>query len=303
MKKPVLIIMAAGMGSRYGGMKQIDPVDGQGHILMDFSLYDARRAGFEKVIFIIKRENERLFREAVGDRVSRQMEVSYAFQELSALPDGFAVPEGRVKPWGTGHAVLAAMDQVDGPFAVINADDYYGPKAFSLIYDYLSAQPENGTGYAMVGYILKNTVTENGHVARGICRTDNEGMLQGITERTMIMKTASGTAYSEDGGAVWTDISPESLVSMNMWGFTAVMMRELKARFPVFLEKTLREDPVKGEYFLPFVVDELLKEGRAQVKVLRTPDKWYGMTYREDRQAVREAIEGLKKQGLYPREF
>ena len=296
--------MAAGMGSRYGGMKQIDPVDDQGHIIMDFSLFDARRAGFEKVIFIIKRENEKAFREAVGDRIARQMQVAYAFQELTDIPEGFEVPEGRVKPWGTGHAVLAARDIIDGPFAVINADDYYGPQAFSLIYDRLcSCDDDDKYRYAMVGYVLKNTVTENGHVARGVCQTDENGMLEGIVERTMIIKTATGTAYSEDQGQTWTEISPESLVSMNMWGFTASMMKELKERFPAFLKQGIEQNPLKCEYFLPFVVDELLKEGKAEAKVLRTEDKWYGMTYKEDKQTVIDAVSRFKKEGLYPEEF
>ena len=304
MKKPVLVIMAAGMGSRYGGMKQIDPVDEQGHIIMDFSIYDAKRAGFEKVIFIIKRENEQIFREAVGDRVSRTMETAYAFQELTNIPEGFEVPEGRVKPWGTGHAILSAADLIDGPFAVINADDYYGPQAFSLIYDQLcNHEDDERYQYAMVGYVLKNTVTENGHVARGVCQIDESGLLQGITERTMIIKTATGTAYSEDKGQTWTDISPDSLVSMNMWGFTGSFMKELKDRFPAFLEKGLKSDPVKCEYFLPFVVDELLKEGKAQAKVLPTKDKWYGVTYKEDKQTVVDAIKRLKAEGLYPEVF
>ena len=296
--------MAAGMGSRYGGMKQIDPVDDQGHIIMDFSLFDARRAGFEKVIFIIKRENEKAFREAVGDRIARQMQVAYAFQELTDIPEGFEVPEGRVKPWGTGHAVLAARDIIDGPFVVINADDYYGPQAFSLIYDRLcSCDDDDKYRYAMVGYVLKNTVTENGHVARGVCQTDENGMLEGIVERTMIIKTATGTAYSEDQGQTWTEISPESLVSMNMWGFTASMMKELKERFPAFLKQGIEQNPLKCEYFLPFVVDELLKEGKAEAKVLRTEDKWYGMTYKEDKQTVIDAVSRFKKEGLYPEEF
>ncbi len=304
MKKPVLVIMAAGMGSRYGGMKQIDPVDDRGHIIMDFSLFDARRAGFEKVIFIIKRENEEAFRKAVGDRVAGKMETAYAFQELGDIPEGFTVPEGRVKPWGTGHATLSARDLIDGPFAVINADDYYGPQAFSLIYDYLSTHEDDDKyRYAMVGYILKNTVTDNGHVARGVCSIDGNGLLQGITERTMIIKTPTGTAYSEDKGATWTEISPESLVSMNMWGFTASMMKELKERFPDFLRKGLETDPLKCEYFLPFVVDELLHEGKAEASVLRTEDKWYGMTYKEDKQTVVDAIRGFKEAGLYPDEF
>lgn len=298
--KPVLIVMAAGMGSRYGGLKQIDPVDEDGHIIMDFSLYDAAKAGFEKVIFVIKRENEQIFRDTVGSRAAQRMEVAYAFQDLDDLPDGFSVPEGRVKPWGTGHAVLAARSLVSGPFAVINADDYYGSEAFSLLYDYLTTHSDDSVArYAMVSYILKNTLTENGHVARGVCTSDENGYLKDITERTRIIKTADGAAYSEDEGATWVPISPETPVSMNFWGFSAGFMKELEARFPVFLESALKENPLKGEYFLPFVVDELLKEGKATARMLTTSRKWYGVTYREDRPALTAALRELKEKGEY----
>ena len=301
MKKPVLVIMAAGMGSRYGGLKQIDPVDPQGQIIMDFSLYDARKAGFEKAVFIIKKENEALFRECVGDRVSRYMDVAYVFQDIENIPEGYEVPEGRVKPWGTGHAVLSCIDEVDGPFAVINADDYYGSKAFQLIYDYLiTHEDDEKFRYTMVGYILKNTLTENGHVARGICQVDENGFLADIHERTRIIKTETGAAYTEDDGKTWIPVSPESLVSMNMWGFSASILSMLKEKFPDFLEENLKKNPMKCEYFLPFVVDELLKEGRATVQVLKTEDRWYGVTYQEDKETVVNAIQMLKNQGIYP---
>ena len=301
MKKPVLVIMAAGMGSRYGGLKQIDPVDPQGQIIMDFSLYDARKAGFEKAVFIIKKENEALFRECVGDRVSRYMDVAYVFQDIENIPEGYEVPEGRVKPWGTGHAVLSCIDEVDGPFAVINADDYYGSRAFQLIYDYLTAHEDDDKfRYTMVGYILKNTLTENGHVARGICQVDENGFLADIHERTRIIKTETGAAYTEDDGKTWIPVSPESLVSMNMWGFSASILSMLKEKFPDFLEENLKKNPMKCEYFLPFVVDELLKEGRATVQVLKTEDRWYGVTYQEDKETVVNAIQMLKNQGIYP---
>ena len=301
MKKPVLVIMAAGMGSRYGGLKQIDPVDPQGHIIMDFSLYDAKKAGFEKAVFIIKKENEALFRECVGDRVSRYMDVAYVFQDIENIPEGYEVPEGRVKPWGTGHAVLSCIDEVDGPFAVINADDYYGSRAFQLIYDYLTTHEDDDKfRYTMVGYILKNTLTENGHVARGICQVDENGFLVDIHERTRIIKTETGAAYTEDDGKTWIPVSPESLVSMNMWGFSASILRMLKEKFPDFLEENLKKNPMKCEYFLPFVVDELLKEGRATVQVLKTEDRWYGVTYQEDKETVVNAIQMLKNQGIYP---
>ena len=301
MKKPVLVIMAAGMGSRYGGLKQIDPVDGQGHIIMDFSLYDAKKAGFEKVIFIIKRENEADFRQAIGDRVSRKMEVAYVFQELDNLPRGYQVPEGRVKPFGTGHAVLSCIQEVDGPFAVINADDYYGRHAFEMIYQFLSSHTDDDKyRYTMVGYILENTLTENGHVARGVCVTDESGYLQGIHERTHIEKRGDVTAYTEDDGATWVTIPEGSTVSMNMWGFSASMLRELQERFPRFLDENLKKNPLKCEFFLPSVVGELLDEGKATVQVLKSADKWYGVTYKEDKAVVVEAIARMKAEGLYP---
>ena len=244
MKKPVLVIMAAGMGSRYGGLKQIDPVDKEGHIIMDFSLFDAKRAGFEKVIFIIKKENEDSFREAVGNRMAKYMEVSYVFQDINNIPEGFEVPEGRVKPWGTGHAVLSCIDEIDGPFAVINADDYYGRHAFEAIYNYLSEHEDDKYRYAMVGYLLKNTVTDNGHVARGICTTNEEGELVNITERTRIEKRDGKIAFTENDGETWENLPEDTLVSMNMWGFTRSILDELKAEFPQFLKKGLTENPI-----------------------------------------------------------
>ena len=228
MKKPVLVIMAAGMGSRYGGLKQIDPIDSDGHIIIDFSIYDAVRAGFEKVIFIIKRENEQIFRKTIGKRAEGLMEVAYVFQELENIPDGFTVPEGRIKPWGTGHAVLSCIDILNGPFAVINADDYYGPEAFKMIYDYLTTHEDDSRyRYTMVGYRLGNTLTENGHVSRGVCTVDSKGYLTGICERTYIVMTPDGAAYSEDDGQTLIPISPDERVSMNMWGFSASFMAEL----------------------------------------------------------------------------
>lgn len=301
MKKPVLVIMAAGMGSRYGGLKQIDPVDEQGHIIMDFSLYDAKKAGFEKVVFIIKKENEADFRERIGNRMEKHMDVAYVFQKLENLPEGFEVPEGRVKPFGTGHAVLSCFDEIDGPFAVINADDFYGRNALKMIYEYLASHEDDEKyRYAMVGYTLKNTLTENGHVARGICEVDGNGFLQGITERTHIEKTDSGAAYTEDDGNTWVEVSPESTVSMNMFGFTKSMLQELKDRFPEFLQKNLQTNPLKCEYFLPSVVGELLKEEKATVKVLRSTDRWYGVTYKEDKAVVEDAVRKMKHEKIYP---
>ena len=305
MNKPVLIVMAAGMGSRYGGLKQIDPVDEQGHIIMDFSVYDAMRAGFEKVIFIIKKENEADFRAAIGDRVSRKIEVAYVFQDLQNLPEGYSVPEGRVKPWGTGHAILSCIEEVDGPFTVINADDYYGVGAFQMAYDFLSKEQDemDGYKYMMVGYRLENTLTDNGHVARGVCLTDEEGNLKGIVERTRIEKKDGGAAFTEDDGKTWTPLAMDATVSMNMWGFSKSLLKELQDRFAPFLDQNLAQNPLKCEYFLPFVVDELLTEGKASAKVFTTADKWYGVTYKEDKPVVVDAIRRMKEEGLYPEEF
>ena len=301
MKKPVLVVMAAGMGSRYGGLKQIDPIDKEGHIIMDFSIYDAVRAGFEKVVFIIKKENESDFKAAIGDRISRIVEVAYVFQDLYNLPEGYEVPEGRVKPWGTGHAIMSCIGQVDGPFVVINADDYYGSHAFQMIYDFLTTHTDDEKyHFTMVGYKLENTLTENGHVARGVCVTDENGYLQGIHERTRIEKRGDGAAYTEDDGATWVTIPEGSTVSMNMWGFSAALLKELEARFPAFLDKALAENPMKGEYFLPSVVGELLDENKADVQVLKSMDKWYGVTYKEDKPVVVNAIRAMKAEGKYP---
>ena len=301
MKKPVLVIMAAGMGSRYGGLKQIDPVDEYGHMIIDFSLYDAKQAGFEKVVFIIKKENEEIFKEVIGSRIAEYMEVAYVFQDLQNIPEGFTVPEGRVKPWGTGHAVLSCIDIVDGPFAVINADDYYGRKAFQVIYDYLASHEDDDKyRYTMVGYRLENTVTDNGHVARGICTTNEAGELIAIHERTRIEKHADGIAYTEDEGATWTTVPGNTLVSMNMWGFTESILKELQKHFPAFLEKGIRENPLKCEYFLPEVVSGLLADGKATVAVLSSSDKWYGVTYKEDKPVVVAAIRSIKDRGIYP---
>lgn len=305
MKQPVLVVMAAGMGSRYGGLKQIDPIDEYGNIIMDFSIYDAIRAGFRKVVFIIKKENEESFRAAIGDRIAKQIETAYVFQDLNNIPEGFKIPQDRVKPWGTGHAVLSCIGTVDGPFAVINADDYYGSKAFKLAYDFLANAKEDDKQYQymMVGYQLEKTLTENGHVARGVCVTDEDSHLVKINERTRIEKRGDETAYTEDDGATWTVIPQGSTVSMNMWGFSESILEELHARFRAFLEENLEKNPLKCEYFLPFVVDELLNEGRATVKVLKTDDRWYGVTYKEDKPQVVAAIRALKDQGLYPQKL
>lgn len=304
MKKPVLVIMAAGMGSRYGGLKQIDPIDQQGHIIIDFSIYDAIQAGFEKVVFIIKKENEADFKACIGDRMEKHVQVEYVYQNLDDLPEGYSVPEGRVKPFGTGHAILSCFGVVDGPFAVINADDYYGKNAYKMIYDYLATHADDDKyRYAMVGYVLENTLTENGHVARGVCVTDENQYLTGINERTRIEKRPEGAAYTEDDGATWVTIPEGSTVSMNLWGFSESLLPELKNRFSKFLDENLDKNPLKCEYFLPSVVNELLDEGKATVEVLKSLDKWYGVTYKEDKEYVMQAIQNLKDQGLYPEQL
>lgn len=301
MKKPVLVIMAAGMGSRYGGLKQIDSVDEQGHIIIDFSIYDAIQAGFEKIIFIIKKEIEKDFKEKIGDRIAKLVEVEYVYQEVEKLPEGFALPEGRQKPWGTGHAILCCRDVIDGPFAVINADDYYGVGAFRMIYNaLLQVQEKDACSCVMVGYVLENTLTENGSVSRGVCEVDEKGYLQGIVERTKIQKCSGGAEFSEDGGATWQPIAADSTVSMNLWGFQASVMEEVSASFERFLKEEVPANPLKSEFFLPSVVQQMLEAGKASVRVLRTEDKWFGVTYREDKEKVVEAIAQLKRKGNYP---
>lgn len=298
MKEPVLVVMAAGMGSRYGGLKQIDPVTDKGEIILDFSLYDAMMAGFKKVVFVIKEENLEDFKALVDDKAGKHMEVVYAFQKLDDLPAGYEVPAGRVKPWGTGHAIMTARKYVDGPFAVINADDYYGPGAFQSIYDFLSGVTDKGQ-FTMVSYLLKNTITENGHVARGVCSVDENGYLADIVERTKIMRVDGKIAYTEDKKN-WNELAEDTPVSMNFWGYTGEMMDELVNRFAGFLDEALKTDPEKAEYFIPKVTDELIKEGKATCKVLTSRDRWYGLTYKEDKQVVMDALQSLKDKGLYP---
>ena len=303
MDKPCLVIMAAGMGSRYGGMKQVDPVDEAGHIIMDFSIWDAHEAGFEKVVFIIKPEMEQIFRETVGVRAARYMQTEYAFQVVEDLPEGYSVPEGRTKPWGTAHALLAARDVVHGPFAVINADDYYGKHAFKGLFDFLSRiESEGDYGYVMSGFHVINTLTENGSVSRGVCETDENGMLTSIVERTRIEKRDGHPAFTVDEGKSWVSLADDTLVSMNLWGFNRNYLDAAWEMFPAFLDKALAENPMKAEFFVPSVVSAMLDRG-ATVKVLSTPDKWYGVTYAKDKKAVVEAIARMEAEGLYPREF
>ena len=301
MKEPILVMMAAGMGSRYGGLKQLDPVGPDGEVILDYSLYDAYQAGFRRVVFLIKHEIEDAFKAMVGSRVPAGMEANYAFQQLDKLPEGFSVPEGRVKPWGTGHAVMCAADAVDGPFAVINADDYYGPEAFKVIYDYLSTHTDGEVyDYCMVSYLLKNTVSENGSVARGVCALNEDSTLHSVTERTRVETYEGGIHYTEDGGESWTDLPGETPVSMNLWGFSESFVKEADRRFARWLDENLEKKPLKCEYFLPLVVSELIGEKKAAVKVLRSTDKWYGVTYREDKPVVVEAIAKKTADGLYP---
>ena len=299
-KKPVLVVMAAGMGSRYGGLKQIDPVGSQGEAILDFSIYDAHQAGFDTVVIIIKEAIREDFMQTVGKRLEKApVEIRYAYQELDNLPAGYTVPQGRTKPWGTSHAVLCAAEAIDGaPFAVINADDYYGKSAFRVIYEYLSACTDPN-GYCMVGYELSKTVTENGSVARGVCLADENGYLTEITERTRIEKYPGGIHFTEDG-ETWTELAPDTTVSMNLWGFMPGFLEEIKTRFSAFLDKALVENPLKGEYFLPLPIAQLLHEKKATVKILTSPDRWFGVTYAADKPVVVEALKVMTKEGKYP---
>ena len=298
MKDITLVIMAAGMGSRYGGLKQIDPVGDNGEIILDYSVYDAIEAGFDKVIFVIKHEIEEDFKAIMQGKFEDKIKVDYAYQNISNLPEGYTAPEGRVKPWGTGHAVLACEGMIDGPFAVINADDYYGKETFSLIYNELKNTKADNE-FCMVGFKVENTLTENGHVARGVCQTNADGYLTDIVERTKIAIRDGKIMFTEDDGESWTELQKGSTVSMNCWGFSNMMLTELKARFAAFLDRN-KDNMLKCEYFLPFVVDELLKEGKVSVKVLDTTEKWYGVTYKEDKQAVVDALRNKVAQGVYP---
>ena len=295
-QSPALVIMAAGMGSRFGGLKQMEPVDREGHSIIDFSMYDAYRAGFRDLVFIIKREHDALFRERIGNRMERFFNVSYVYQELTDIPDGCEVPEGRVKPWGTGQAVACCRNVLHGPFAVINSDDYYGRTAFQEIYDFLSGN-DDPHRYAMVGYRVKNTVTKFGSVARGVCEVQN-GLLTGVTERTKIVQREDEIAFTEDGEQ-YTALSGDTIVSMNLWGFTAQMVTELWNRMPAFFRTDVAQNPLKSEFYLPVVVNQQLQEGTASVQVLLCEEVWHGVTYREDLPSVKEAICALKAAGVY----
>lgn len=295
-KEPILVVMAAGMGSRFGGLKQITPVDEKGQMIIDFSLHDAWKAGFRRIAFVIKKEFEQVFREQIGERMQQWFQVEYVFQELNILPEGIEVPEGREKTWGTGHAIACCRGIVDAPFAVINADDFYGPEAFTTIYQYLSIMTCDNQ-YAMVGYRLRNTVTEHGSVSRGVCDVKH-GYLAGVTERTKIYKDGNDAKYTEDG-ETFTRLAGDTIVSMNLWGFSANMIDELWKRFPVFLQENIPVNPKKCEFFLPTVVNQQIEDGSAAVHVLPCEETWFGVTYKEDMESVVNAIRDMKKRGIY----
>jgi dTDP-glucose pyrophosphorylase len=297
MNKPILVVMAAGMGSRFGGPKQITPMDDRGHILIDYSLYDARRAGFERVIFIVKKEMENDFNDVIGRRLEKHFDMKLAYQRLDALPPGFSLPEGRVKPWGTAHAVLSAKDYIDANFAVINADDFYGADAFKSVYGFL-LDGASARRHALVGYKVGNTLTENGHVARGVCRVE-DGRLTEVTERTHIEARPGGAAYTEDGEH-FTFIPADTIVSMNLWGFGREMIDEIDARFAPWLRENIAVNPFKCEYYVPYAVNAVLSEGVAEVSVMSTNDKWYGVTYPNDMPGVRQALAQMRAEGKYP---
>ncbi len=296
MKKPTLVVMAAGMGSRFGGLKQMTPIDARGHSILHYSLYDAWKAGFGKVVFIIKEAIKEDFMKVTAG-LEQYLEVAYVYQEIDKLPAGFSVPEERAKPWGTGHAVLCAKEEIDGPFAVINADDFYGRGAFEAIADFF-AQEQGERAYAMVGYLLKNAMTDKGYVARGVCQIEG-GFLTGVTERTHIEKRGENAAFTEDG-ETYIPLSGDTVVSMNFWGFTPKILEELELRFPKFLEENLPKNPAKCEFFLPTVANAQIQEGLGTVQVLSTEETWYGVTYREDLPQVQAAIEAMHKEGKYP---
>ncbi len=300
MAEPTLIIMAGGIGSRYGGLKQIDPIGPSGEIIVDYSVYDALRAGFGKVVFLIRRDIEDAFREKIGRAVEKRVDTAYVFQDIEDIPPGCAIPPGRTKPWGTGHAVLCCHDVVDTPFAAINADDFYGATAYQTLAAYLrGAHDRAGVGdYCLVGYALRNTLSEHGSVARGTCEVTPDGYLVDLRERTRIQRFSDGIKYSDDG-VTWVSLPEETVASMNLWGFTPGFFGELEARFPAFFRRNAATLG-KAEFLLPNIVGEMAKEGAAKVKVLATSERWFGMTYREDRSQVQAAILQLIRQGIYP---
>ncbi len=303
MNKPVLVVMAAGMGSRYGGLKQIDPIGPCGEAILDYSIYDAIEAGFETVVFVIKESIKDIFMDTVIKRLSRApIEIRIAFQEVNMIPEIYKQPEERTKPWGTGHAILCAKQAIgNSPFAVINADDYYGKLAYKMIYSYLAEQVDSRKyAYCMVGYALSKTVTENGYVSRGICSTNKEYYLESIIERTRIEKFNDEIKFTLDEGISWIGLPDNTIVSMNLWGFTPSLLSEADSLFSSFLEQALLNNPIKAEFFLPTTVSHLLEEKKATVKVLSTSDRWYGVTYAEDKHIVKAFIAKMIKEGQYP---
>lgn len=301
MKSTTLVIMAAGMGSRFGGgIKQLEPMGPNGEIIMDYSIYDAIQAGFNKVVFVTRKDLLETFKEVIGNRIEKVIPVEYALQEIEDIPEGISVPVERTKPWGTGQAILACKGIVTDPFVVINADDYYGKEAYKLIHDYLveDHSSDKQFSFCMAGFILGNTLSDNGGVTRGICIVNEEGNLIGVKETSGIVKTASGAAC-DDGNGNQEECDINSHVSMNMWGFTPDFLEELQSGFKNFLSN-LKQDDVKSEYLLPMIVDGLIKENRADVSVLETRDKWFGVTYKEDKPVVVESIRKLIEQGEYP---
>ncbi len=299
---PMLVIMAAGMGSRFGGLKQMTPVDGAGQVILDYSAYDAMQAGFEKIVCVIKKEIEADFRAMVGDRIGKRCDLHYAFQDLHDLPAGFAVPAERAKPWGTAHAVYAARALIDRPFAVINADDFYGRGAFRALAGFLSENADEHT-HALVAYDLKNTLTENGTVARGACTTDADGFLATVTELTSIQGPADAPSYSEDGGQTWVPLAPDMPVSLNTWGFHQGFLGAIGEELEKFLRDAMPKNPAKAEFFLPSVVNACLAAGTDRVKVLPTDEVWHGVTYRDDLPALQAALAEMKAAGKYPEDL
>lgn len=303
MNKPVLVILAAGMGSRYGGMKQMDSMDAQGHKIIDFSMYDAKRAGFEKVVFIIKHAIEKDFKELVGNRVAKFMEVEYVFQEVDKVPDYFEIPSDRVKPWGTSHALSMCKDVVDGPFMVINADDFYGKSGYKIMYDFLTSTADKQDEFAMVAYELGKTLTDKGSVTRGVCARSEEGYLTHIVEESNLVRTEDGAAVSRDDGKTFTPIDPKTPVSMNMWGFKPGIFAQLDDALDTFFKEKVATNPVKAEALLPNDIGTMINNGKASVKVLTSPDQWFGVTYPEDKPMVVANIQALKDAGEYPEEL
>ena len=291
-----LVILAAGMGSRYGGLKQIDPITENGEFIIDFSVYDAIQNGFDKVVFVIKEENLADFRETIGRRFESRIQVEYVFQQLNDLPEGFSVPEGRTKPWGTGHALLAARHAVHEPFAVINADDFYGNSAYQLLSKHFSLD-RSSNEFCMVGYVLKNTLTENGTVSRGICKVGEDGFLQDVVERTAIRPNGDCAVFEENG--VESELSLDAIASMNCWGFTPDIFDGILNGFCDFLQN-LDSNPMKCEFYLPFAVKQLMVDGKCSVKVYSSEDAWYGVTYHEDKEYVKASLLSLRQDGRYP---